>query len=75
MVNAGATLHGGYSLYVRCFFFLLDVYSLNFEFRESLDNSYVNAKYNLHKCEEQLSQCFFLFTSAVILLGTSGLLG
>ena len=49
------------------------MYSLNFEFRESLCNFYVNAKYNLHKCEEQLSQ--FLFTSAVILLGTSGLLG
>ena len=45
------------------------MYSLNFEFRDSLCNFYVNAKYNLHKCEEQLSQ--FLFTSAVILLGTS----
>ena len=33
----------------------------------------MNAKYNLRKCEEQLSQ--FLLTSAVILLGTSGLLG
>ena len=32
----------------------------------------VNAKYNLHECEEQLSQ--ILFTGAVIILCTSELL-
>ena len=35
-------------------------------------NTNVNAKYNLHKCKEQLSQV--LFTGAVILLSTSVLL-
>ena len=66
MVNAGATLHLGYSLYVRNFFcFKCILWILN------LERAYaaVNAKYNLHECEEQLSQ--ILFTSAVILLGTS----
>ena len=47
------------------------MYSLNFEFRAYV-NAVVNAKYNLHECEEQLSQV--LFTGAVTLLGTSELL-
>ena len=35
-------------------------------------NVTVNVRYDLHECEEQLSQ--MLFTGAVILLGTSELL-
>ena len=71
MVNAGATLHVGYSLYVRNFsYFKCILCILNLE--RAYVNVTVNAKYNLHGCEEQLSQ--ILFTGAVILLGTSELL-
>ena len=48
------------------------MYSLNFEFRESLVFVMLNAKYNLYECKEQLAQV--LFTGAVILLSTSELL-
>ena len=61
----------GYSLYVRNFsYFKCILLILNLE--RAYVNATVNVKYNLHECEEQLSQ--ILFTGAVILLGTSELL-
>ena len=59
VVNAGATLHVGYSFYVRNFSgFKCILWILNLE--RAYVNTTVNVKYNLHECKEQHYHRFYL---------------